>query len=206
MTLKTVIKQITAVLNFPKALGNFIIYARAIFLAMTNNDYFTKSAVDVAQLGADIAILEEIETACYTKPPTRTIEERDVALEVVKMGLRSLRNDVQNVANANPRLAKAIIASAAMDVKNSGTHGKQQNTATNGIEKGSVDLTAEVAGVHSWRLSLDGINWTLSEPSFTSKQTIKNLASNTVYYFQNCWLGPNDVVSEWSQSVKITTN
>jgi len=204
MKLKTVFKQITAVLNFPTALGNFIIYAKAIFMAMSDNDYFTESAHEVATLGTDLASLEEIEAACNTKPPTKTVEERDAALEVVKMDLRTLRNNVQNVANANPRMAKVIITSAAMDIKNSATHGKQMSTAENGSEKGSVYLTGEGAGVHDWRMSLDGITWIQMTPSFSSKTTVSNLESNTDYYFQNRTVAAHNFYGEWSQSVLIT--
>jgi len=204
MKLKTVIKQITAVLNFPSALGNFIIYAKAIFMAMINNDYFTAYVVDINKLGEDIANLEEIEAACNTKPPTKTVDERDAALELVKMDLRTLRNHVQNVANANPRMAKVIITSAAMAVKNSGTHGKQMSTAENGAEKGSVNLTGEGAGVHDWRMSLDGTTWIQMTPSFSSKMTFNNLESNTDYYFQNRTVKAHNFYGEWSQSVLIT--
>jgi len=204
MKLKTVIKQITAVLNFPAALGNFIIYAKAIFMAMNNNDYFTAYVADINKLGEDIASLEEIEAACNTKPPTKTVDERDAALEVVKMDLRTLRNHVQNVANANPRMAKAIIISAGMSVKNSATHGKQMSSAENGTEKGSVNLTGEGAGAHDWRMSLDGTTWIQMTPSFSSKTTFSNLQSNTDYYFQNRRMGANNFYGEWSQSVMIT--
>jgi hypothetical protein len=59
-----------------------------------------------------------------------------------------LRNHVQNVANANPCIAKVVITSAQTDIKNSSTHGKRQNSTKNSIEKGSVDLTAKGAGAH----------------------------------------------------------
>jgi len=206
MKLKTVIKQITAVLNFPKALGNFIIYAKAILMAMINNDYFTAYVVDINKLGDNITILEDTETACKTKPPTKSIEDRDAALEVVKMNVRTLRNDVQNVANANPRMAIAIIKSAAMEVKNSSTHGKQQNTAKNGTEKGTVNLTGEGAGAHDWRMSLDGITWTALPPTFISTTIVRNLELNTVYYFQNRTVKANNFYGEWSPSVIILVN
>lgn len=203
MKLKTVIKQITAVLNFPKALGNFIIYARAILMAMTNNDYFTAYVVDIKKLGVDIASLEEIETACKTRPATKSIEQRDAALELVKMDLRTLRNHVQNVANANPRMAKAIITSAAMAVKNSATHGKQKNAAINGTEKGSVMLTGEGAGAHDWRMAIDGINWIAITPTFISKTIVYNLKSNIIYYFQNRTVGAKNHYGEWCQSIML---
>ena len=130
----------------------------------------------------------------------------NAALEKVKADLRSLRNDVQERADADPANAEAIIASSGMSAKFQGHHGKQQNTAKESVDQGSVDLTGEGAGAHEWRISTDEINWTLLPASLVAKTTVPDLTPGTVYSFQNRRMLPNNEKSEWSQSVKIRGN
>ncbi|NEW84549.1 MAG: hypothetical protein GZ094_19585 [Mariniphaga sp.] len=202
MNVKT-IKLPTVVLNFPNAVAVFIIYARAIYLAMFENVIFVASAAKVANLFIDITALEIAEAGFKRTRPTHTISERNVALEKVKADLRSLRNDVQELANADPVNAESIIESSGMSAKDQTLHGKQQNTAKDGIESGSVDLTAEGAGPHQWRISTDEITWTLHSSSSRSRTTVRDLKPGVTYYFQNQRILPNDEECEWSQSVKI---
>ena len=201
-----VAKLITVVLNFPTVIAVFIVYAKAIYMAMFENPNFTASAAKITKLNTDIIALDAAETGCKTSPPIKTVEERNAALEKVKADLRSLRNDVQEAADDDPANAEAIIASSGMSAKFRGHHGKQQNTANNGVEQGSVDLIAEGAGAHEWRISIDEINWTLLPSSWTTKTTVTNLTPGTVYYFQNRRMLPNNQKSEWCQSVKIRVN
>lgn len=202
MNTKT-IKLRTVALNFPRIVAVFIVYAKAIYLAMFDNPIFTASAVKVANLIADIIALEIAEAGFKRKKPTHTISERNRALEKVKADLRSLRNHVQELADADPVNAESIIESAGMSSKAQAIHGKQQNTAKDGVESGSVELRAEGAGPHNWRISTDGIEWTLLSSSRRARKTVKDLKPGIIYYFQNQRMLPNDAESEWSQSVKI---
>jgi len=202
MNTKT-IKLCTVVLNFPTVIAVFIVYAKAIYMAMFENPYFTDSAAKVTKLNTDIAALDAAETGCKTSPPTKTVEERNAALEKVKADLRSLRNDVQEAADADPANADAIIASAGMSTKDQAHHGKQQNSAKDGIDQGSVDLAGEGAGAHEWRISTDELSWTLLPASLTAKTTVTDLTPGTVYTFQNRRMLPNNQKSEWSQSIKM---
>jgi len=202
MNTKT-IKLRTVVLNFPRIVAVFIVYAKAIYLAMFDNPIFTASAVKVTKLIDDITDLEIAEAGFKRTKPTHTISERNAALEKVKADLRSLRNDVQELASADPRNAESIIESAGMSSKSQALHGKQQNTVKDGVESGSVKLTAEGAGPHNWRISTDEIEWTLLSSSRRARKTVKGLKPGIIYYFQNQRMLPHDAECEWSQSVKI---
>jgi len=147
--------------------------------------------------------LDAAETGCRTTPPTVSVDARNVAMQLVMTDLRSLRNDVQTIADANPTKAEEIITSASMSIKKSTSHGKPQNTAKNGVEEGSVNLNAEGAGPHEWRMSLDEIMWTALPASITAKITVSSLTLGTVYYFQNRRMFAKNEKTEWSQSVKI---
>ena len=203
MNVKSLVKQAIVALKFPVVISIFIVYAKAIGLAMSDNPNFTDSAAKIEKLITDLAALDAAETACNTKPPTRSVEARNVELEKVKADLRSLRNDVQEVADADPDHAQSIITSAAMSVKKPSMHNRKQNTAEDGIEEGSVYLIGEGAGPHEWRMSTDEIEWTLLSASRTSKTTVDHLVPGIVYYFQNRQMFTNNAKSEWSQSIKI---
>lgn len=203
MTTLTSIKRILVALNLPSQIGDFIIFAKAIYKAMVSSVHFTASASKISKLNADILALDMAETACNTKLPTGSVEARNACVELVKADLRSLCKDVQDVADSDPANAQAIIVSAGMSVKKMPSHAKQQNTAKDGAEEGTVELTAEGAGAHEWRMSTDDETWSLLPASFTSKTTVNRLTSGLVYYFQNRRLMSNDEKTDWSQSVKI---
>ncbi len=203
MNAKTLVKQAIVALNFPTAISPFIVFAKAICQAMLNNPLFKASAEKVTKLSTDITALLDVETGCATNPPTATIESRNVAHELVKADLRALRIEVQVMADGDPENAAAIITAAGMSIKKLNPHGKQQNSAHDGAEEGSVDLTGEGAGPHEWRMSEDGTNWRLIPASRTSKTKVSGLTSGWAYFFQNRQLLTNDLKSEWSQSVKI---
>jgi len=199
----TLIKQATASLNYPKSNGDFIIFAQKIAVSMTNNPYFEASAPLVTRLIAHTKKLDDLETECAANPLTTKTKARNAARLTVENDLRALRLDVQKVANDDLFNAATIITSAGMSVKNYAIHGKQQNTAEDGVEEGTVDLTAEGAGPHEWRKSTDEKEWTPLPASRTSKTTAKDLISGVLYSFQNRMMLTNDEKTEWSQSVKI---
>jgi len=200
---KTLVKRVTVALNFPGKIAEFILFAKAVFKAMTGNAYFTASAGKVTVLNVDITALDAAQTGCITTPPTVSVEARNVALEVVKNDLRALRNDVQTIADANPTKAEAIIISASMATKKAITHNKQKDSVKNSVEEGCVDLIAEGKGPHEWRMSVDNSTWTPLPSSMISKTTVSDLTPGSVYYFQNRQMLRNDVKTEWSQSIKI---
>jgi len=197
------IKLITVVLNFPTVIAVFIVYAKAIYMAMFSNPRFVALAPKVTVLNTDIDVLEAAQVGFKTMPQTVSIEDRNNALEKVKADLRSLRSDVQALADVDPANAMSIITSAGMSWKTQSTHGKQQNGATDGVQSGSVDLTAEGAGPHEWRWSTDGIVWHNIRATLGATKTVYGLTPGTVYHFQNSKILPNEEEGEWSQSVTI---
>ena len=197
------IKVITVALKFPKVVAIFLVYAKAIYMAMFENPLFVAFAAKVAILNSDIIALDEAETGFKMVKPTHTFADRNAALEKVKADLRTLRNYVQELVDADPANAESIIESAGMSERQQASHGKLKNTVSDGVESGSVYLTGEGAGPHDWRISTDGETWTLLPSSRTAKTTVFRLTPGVTYYFQNRRMLPNDERGEWSQSVKI---
>lgn len=203
MITTTTNKQVIAVLNVPTSISLLIIFAKAIGKAMKSSPYFTNSTAKIDKLMADSEELDNAEIAFSTIPPTGTIQMRDKALATVKADLKNMLLLVQVAANDDPENAETIIASAGMSVKSMSQRGKQQNTAENGTEEGSVILIGEGSGPHEWRSSTDGVVWELLSASRTSKTVISNLTPGTLYYFQNRRMLPHDEKTEWSQSISI---
>ena len=197
------LKDPIVVLNAPTVVTEIINYSKGIGNAMSESPYFEESASKLVKFRADIQVLDTAEANCSTNPPTASIGARNKALRTVLADMRSLRSDVQLVVDDSPLDAVVIASSANMAIKKAITHGKQKNTAEDGIEEGTVELTGEGAGPHEWRISTDEIAWTLLPSSRTSKTTVENLTLGTVYSFQNRRMLVNNEKSEWSQSVKI---
>jgi len=197
------VKVTTVVLKFPKVVAIFLIYAKAIYMAMVENPLFAAFSAKVTTLITDINALAEAETGFKMVKPTHTYADRNLAFEKVKADLRTLRNYVQELVDADPANAESIIESAGMSERQQTSHGKRKNTAKDGVESGSVDLTGEGAGHHQWRFSTDGEIWTLLTSTRSGKTTVGGLTPGITYYFQNQRMLPNDEKIEWSQSVKI---
>jgi len=197
------VKVSTVVLKFPKVVAIFLVYAKAIYMAMFENPLFTAFAAKVAILITDINALDEAETGFKMVKPTHTYAERNAAFEKVKGDLRTLRNYVQELVDADPANAESIIESAGMSERQQSSHGKRKNTVKDGVESGSIDLTGEGAGHHDWRISTNGEMWTLLPSTPGGKTTVSGLTPGLTYYFQNHRVLPKDEKSEWSQSVKM---
>jgi len=196
-------KVSTVVLKFPTVVAIFLVYAKAIYKAMFENPLFAAFATKIAILITDVIVLDEAETGFKKVKPTHTASDRNAALEKVKGDLRTLRNYVQELADADPANAESIIESAGMSEKQQASHSRRKNTVKDGVESGSVDLTAEGAGPHEWRISTDEITWTFLPATLTAKTIVTGLRPGVTYYFQNRMMLPNGEKSEWSQSVKI---
>jgi len=193
----------TVVLKFPKVVAIFLVYAKAIYKAMSENPLFAAFIAKLAILITDINALDEAETGFKMVKPTHTYADRNAAFEKVKADLRTLRNYVQELVDADPANAESIIESAGMSERQQSSHGKRKNTVKDGVESGSVDLTGEGAGHHDWRISTDGDMWTLLPSTPGGKATVGGLTPGLTYYFQNHRVLPKDEKCEWSQSVKI---
>lgn len=203
MNTRNLIKRAIAVLNLSRVINKLILQAKAIAAAMQGNSNFPALLAQIIQLIADIKTLEDLVDALNSKQPDASIEKREAAREVVKADLRTLRMEVQKIADKDLENAVAIIISAGMGVKLISSRGKQQNKAMDGPEECSIKLTAEGAGPHEWRISTDGITWTIFSSTLSSSTTAFNLVSGTIYYFQNRKVLRFGKKGEWSPVTKL---
>jgi len=196
---------ITVALNAPKGNDKFIRAAEVVYANMHDNPNFIASAARVTKLNTDLNLLIAAQTTCKIHPHPANTAGRNSKLQTVKADLRSLRNDVQMVADADTVNAKLIIKGAGMFVKNVSPHSRRQNTAVNGVGEGTVILVGIGSRTHDWRVSENGTDWEHLPPSLTAKTTVQNLKPRTDYYFENRRLFSYGRTSEWSPTVKITT-
>jgi len=202
----TIVRHIIAVLNFPTDIDDFIIYARGIHASMSANPLFAGLAAKVAALLLNINKLETAHTGTKATPPTHTTAQRDTELVKVKNDLRTLKGDVQALADADTDNAEVIIEAAGMHVKRFGAINKQDLTAKDGPVSGNVKLIAkgptQKRAAHDWATSQDGTNWTPLTPTLQSETEVTGLVPGTVvdlrhrYIYKN---GPTDwiEVNDW---------
>ena len=202
-TIKAIIRHLIVVLMFPTKINDFITYAKGIFEAMNGNTNFPNSAAKVATLKADIGILDSTESGLLTNPPTTTVEGRNAAMEQVKADLRSLRNDVQVVADATPAQAEVLAKSAGMNVKATTIRQKVSNDAYNGDVSGTIILTAEGGGPHEWQMSKDQIAITNLPATTGAKAKAISLTVDDILYFRNRPILKGGQEADWSAWIKV---
>ena len=203
ITLKVVIRRVIAALNFPREISKFIEYAGKIHDSMKASTVYSGSAAKLATLATDTTTLTADETACNTKPPTKTKSDRNITLDAVKTDLRSLRADVQSLADASPKNALSIITDSGMSIKKESIRGKSVSTVKEDVAEGSVDLEGEGPGPHEFQMSIDNKTWIPLPSSRTRKTVVSNLTIGTLYYFQNRQMLTKGKKTAWTASISI---
>jgi len=200
---KVVIRRVIVALNFPREISKFIEYAGKIHNSMSASPVYSGSAAKLATLATDLATLVADETACDTKPPTKTKADRNAAKKVVENDLRSLRSDVQALADATPVNAVSIITDSGMSVKKESPHGKSKGSAKDGELIGSVELEGDGPGPHEFQMSTDNKTWIALPSSRTRKTIVVGLTSGTLYYFQNRQMLTKGLKTAWTESITL---
>ena len=203
-------KRLIAVLKFPKDIDDFIIFARAIHDSMLASPFFSSLGAKLATLSTNIGNLENMHTGLQTQPPTTTKAQRDAALLIVQNDLRTLKADVQTIADATPSSSESIITAADMKVKKQGAINKQDFTVKNSKVSGTVILTAKGADdkrtAHQWGISPDETDWTSLSltiaPTLAAHTLATDLEKKHEYFFRHREI-LKDGPGAWSQTVSI---
>jgi hypothetical protein len=193
-----------ATLNLSKRVKDVITFAKSVATAMTNNPNFPSPNPTLAILEADIAALDAAEAAVLSRTKGAT-QTRDVKLATVHSDLQLERAYVQQVANANPTNAAAIIESAGMHIKAVTLHTRSDILAKQGKVSGTAAIVAKAAGhraSYEWQYSTDQKVWTSAPVTLQSKTVIVGLAVGTNYSFR---VRPVTKTGEgnWSQVVSL---
>jgi hypothetical protein len=173
-------------LHVPRRIGAILTFAKSVAAAMTNNPALPSPTFPIATLQADLLALDTANALVLTRTKGAA-EARDDKLAVVRADLDYLRAYVQQVADANPTEAEAIIERAGMSVQKPSVHTKGELVAKQGAVSGSVRLVAKSAGdraSYDWQYGTDAKSWTVALPTLQAKTDIEGLTPATLYYFR----------------------
>jgi hypothetical protein len=180
-------------------------YAHAILAALAGNALVPNPNPSIATLTDLVTKFDAAQTATKTRAPG-SVAARNAARGALRIGLHTLAATVQQVVDANPEHAEAIIGSVNMSVKKTPGHVKVPFAAKPGAVSGSVDLTAKAAAPrasYEWEWSGDGGHtWTPVLPTLKAKTTITGLPVATTCQFRYRFV-TKDGVSDWSQVITL---
>jgi len=196
-----------AALRLSKRVKNVIVFAKSVATAMTDNAYLPSPNPPLATFNADIAGLDTSETAVLARTKGAA-EARNVKLATVHADLQSERAYVQQIANANPGNAEAIIQSAGMFVRTVTLHPKSELSAQQGSVSGTVHLIAKAAAhraSYEWQYSTDQKTWTVLPVTLQAKTDVGGLTVGTTHYFR---VRPVTLTGEgnWTQVVSLNVS
>lgn len=174
-------------LKLPLPVPQLIKVAQAIIAALTNNPRIPNPNPPLSALNGALAALVTTETATKTRA-AGTVAARNVARTNLLSLLHATKANVQQLADANPEQAEAIIASAAMSVRRTAGRTKAPFEAKLGAVSGSVLLVARAAAArasYEWEWSADGgKTWTTLPPTLQSKTEVTGLPVMAVAQFR----------------------
>jgi hypothetical protein len=198
------IPRVSVALNPSTHVPDLITQAKAVVSALTGNVYFPSPTPSLATMSTHIAELELAETVAQTKAKGAAAA-RDVKLRALQDDLHAIKSYIQQIANANPGNAEAIVTSTTLTLRKATPRIKQDLAAKHGAVSGSVRLVAKSAGhraSYQWQWSLDQKVWTDLPVTIQARTTVLNLTPAVMHYFRYhpvTKTGPGD----WSQVVSL---
>jgi hypothetical protein len=160
---------------------------RSIVSVMTANPYFTAPTPSLGIITSDVNALEAAQTAALQRTHG-TVAERDAKLAVLHNGVRLLKAYVQHTANLDPPNADAIVLSAGMNVRKSGSHPKQDLVAKQGRVSGEAKVIAKAVAKrasYEWAYSTDQKTWIVLPTTLQAHATVAGLTPGAIMYFRN---------------------
>jgi hypothetical protein len=179
--------RVFVALKLPEPVPQLIKVTQAIVAALTGNPHVPAPNPPLATLTAALDALVTTEAATKTRA-AGTVAARNVARTTLVSLLDATKANVQQLADASPELAEAIVTSAGMGVRKATAHTKPPFAATPGAVSGTVRLAAKAAAVrasYEWEWSGDGgKTWTAVLPTLQAKTEIAGLPVATVVQFR----------------------
>jgi hypothetical protein len=191
--------------KLPKKVPALIKMLQSVSSAMTGNTHFPNPNPALAAMNTSLAALVTAETATQTRAKG-TVAARNAALVQVLSDFKVIKAQVQQVADATPEQAEAIINSAGMSVRKPTTRAKPTFAARQGITSGSVKLAARAAALrasYEWEWSGDGgKTWTPVPPTLQARTSIAGLPVGTNVQFRYRSVTKTGA-SDWSQATSL---
>jgi hypothetical protein len=196
---------VSVALKLPLPVPQLIKVAQAIIAALTNNPHIPSPNPPLTTLTTALNALVTTEAATKTRA-AGTVAARNVARTNLLSLLHAAKANVQQVADANPEQAAAIITSAGMAVRKTADRNKAPFEAKPGTVSGTVQLVAKAAAVrasYEWEWSGDGgKTWTPASPTLQAKTEIAGLPIGTVVQFRFRAITKTGA-GDWSQPISV---
>jgi hypothetical protein len=178
-------RKLKVVLNPPRTIGHYILFARFIASRMQGNPYFPAPTVPIATLLAHIDELEALEVQMLSRRAVSNA--RNAGLTTVKADLDVLAMYVQTRAGERMLDSEAIVASAGMSIKRFPGPGKPAFVVKQGKLSGSVKLVVRDSGRNRtfyWQYSSDGATWIDMEDTVVAHAELSGLTPARLYSFR----------------------
>jgi hypothetical protein len=196
-------KHISIALNLPKVVAALLLFGRHVVQAMTNNAWFPNPDPPLNLVSVHLDALEQAEALALGRA-VGAVAARDLARKAVEDDLVGLKGHALGVANQHPAQAVAIIASAGMAVKRSGTHQKPDLEVTKGAAVGEALVRAKSSGrgaAYEWQYSIDGgASWVSAGTTTVASITVGGLTVGVAVLFR-FRTTLKRTTGDWSQTV-----
>lgn len=198
-------RRILVTRNIPKHVPDVINYGRNVLQSMRSNPtLFGSASPSLDKMDQHLDELEAAETAAKSRTKG-TIEKRNVCLAKVHADLDYSKSNVQQVADANPDQAEAIIQSSGMSVRKPGIRVKSDFTVRQAEVSGSVKISVRATrgkAAYEWQMSTDQKSWTALPVTVHATTAVQNLTPATTYFFRYRVVTAAGE-GEWSQIVSL---
>jgi len=197
--------HVFVVRELPGPVALFIEYVRVILAAMASNPHFPSPNPPLATVTASANGLESAQAVTKTRAPD-SIPLRNAARRQLIDQVRLLLGHVQQVADASPEQATAIIASAGLRARTAAAPSKPPFAVKLGAVSGSARLAAQAAGhraAYDWEFSVDGgKTWTAAGTTIQAKTVVTGLpvATSVMFRFRAVIKGG---AADWSQPISL---
>ncbi len=201
---KLVVPHFGIALKLPRPVPALIIAATNIVDAMTaNSKTFPSPVPALSVVLAHIADLATKEATAQRRMPG-SVPDRNTAVKLVVVDLKSLRGGVELVANADPENAASIAKAAGMNLRKH-TLPAKSDLAVKRLASGEVKVVAKATQggkAYEWQYSLDGKAWTDLPSSTQAHTTVKGLQVGALTHFRHRPVTKTGV-PDWGQSISV---
>lgn len=190
-------RYIFVVLRAPSQLAKLLLFAKAVWTAMSGNPNFPNAGQLLAILDDRILSLE--------KAMNTNAADRRAARGALGEALSHLADHVQGVAETAVGTVdivaiRAMVLSAGLDLRKVNATQKAVFAAKYGPVPGSVDLTAprsRARDPHEWQVSTDQITWVSLQTTRQASTRVTGLPIGVTHHFRHRLL-TKDGYTEWS--------
>jgi hypothetical protein len=168
-------------------------FARSVVIAMTGNAHFPNPSPGLAVITGDANNLEVAHIAAQTHAKG-TSAQMQALVKVLHLSMQALAHYVENVANADPNNAEAIIKSSGMQIRKTPVHKPRILEAISNA-KGQVTLTCRttVGASYKWDITTGDptveANWKVFVVVKQSRTIQNGLLNSTIYHFRQWTIG-----------------